>query len=61
MLKFLRKKVGEQGKRNKKEGKREERKEGRDVKERRGSGRERKSYLFGHGKEGDTMQKETSA
>ena len=47
MLKFPRKKVGEQGKRNRKEGKREECNEGRDGEEGKGSWGEREWDLFG--------------
>ena len=60
LLKFPRKKVGEQGKTNRKEGKREERNKGRDGKEGKGSGRKRKWDLFGQyiEKEGKCMQEE---
>ena len=59
MLKFPRKKVGEQKKQNGRE--REDRKEGRDGKEGKRSGRERKYDLFGQDveKEGESTQEET--
>ena len=61
MLKFPRKKVGEQGKRNRKEGKREECNEGRDGEEGKGSWGEREWDLFGRyiEKEGESTQEET--
>ena len=56
MLKFPRKKVGEEGKRSRKEGKREERKEGRDRKDGKKDQGENGLYIE---KEGESTQEET--